>query len=67
MATPFLCPYFDSWEVDFMTLQKKLDEQYNKLIRQHECEEKKQKKRMVREINRILFWNRIRKALGNLK
>lgn len=67
MATPFLCLYFGLWEVDFMTLQRKLDKHYNKLIRQHECKERKQKKRITREINRILFWNKIRKALGNLK
>lgn len=67
MATPFLCPYFDLWEVNFMTLKEELDKRYQDLLKEIKKEEKKQKKRIAREINRVLFWNKIRKMLGNLK
>lgn len=46
-----------------MTLQQKLDKHYQKLVKQNEREEKKQKRKMKIEINRVLFWNKVKKVL----
>ena len=63
MTTPFLCPYFDLWEVDFMTLKEELDKHYQELLKEIENEEKKQRKRIAREINKALFWHKVKKIL----
>lgn len=49
-----------------MTLKKKLDKHYKKLVKQNEREERRQKMRMRMEINKILFWNSLKKVLLGL-
>lgn len=49
-----------------MTLKKKLDKHYQKLVKQNQREEKRQKMRMRMEINKILFWNSLKKVLFGL-
>ena len=46
-----------------MTLQQKLDKHYKKLVKQHKREERMQKIKMKMEINRVLFWNKVKKVL----
>lgn len=46
-----------------MTLQQKLNKHYKKLLKSNEREEKMQKRKMKIEINRVLFWNKVKKVL----
>lgn len=50
-----------------MTLKKKLDKHYQKLVKQNQREEKKQEKKIKMERNRILFRYQIKKLLFGIK